>query len=386
MGIRVVGDGFKLRTMNRLLLLLSVVFLTFGRARAHDVPAFTPNVVQTADQLPDAEVREINAAIEKIRNEAGIWGAVYILDTLNGESIEAVATQAFNTWVLGEKGKNNGLLLVLALKDRRSRFEVGYGLEGDIPDLIAKRALDEVMRPLLRQGETKKAIIDGFKYLAAVHMKSPDAEAYLPAKVIPSWTSTGELLPRRGLVVLGVYLLVLWLCGPIAKARARYLARRLEAETPEYRYAEDTYLNGGTQKVVSPLAAIGLRLFLSLNPGAFIFIGAGFVFWLALALPTVALLIALAYFRSVTSRYRSAETYRAFIAKARKANAAMVAKGYMTETRPGVFTHTPAWFTSDEYREQQSRSRSSSGSSSSSSSSSSSGGGSSGGGGASSSW
>lgn len=371
--------------MNRLLLLLSVVFLTFGRARALEVPAFTPNVVQTADQLPDAEVREINAAIEKIRTEAGIWGAVYILDTLNGESIEGVATQAFNTWVLGEKGKDNGLLLVLALKDRRSRFEVGYGLEGDIPDLIAKRALDDVMRPLLRQGETKKAIIDAFNYLAAVHMKSPDAEAYIPAKVMPSWTSSGVLFPRRGLVVLSVYLLVLWLCGPIAKLRARSLARGLEAGMPEYRFAEDTYLNGSGPKLVSPLGAIGLRLFLSLNPGAFIFIGGGFLFWLALALPAVMLLIAFAYFRTVTGRYRSPDAYRAFIAKVRKANAAMVAKGYMKETRPGVFTHTPAWFNSNEYRAQQSRSRSSSGSSSSSSSSSS-GGGRSGGGGASSSW
>lgn len=375
--------------MHKLTLLVSIAFLLSSRAHAHVVPTFTPNVVQTANQLPAADVEEINAALKKIRSEAGILGAVYILETLDGDTIEAIAEKAFNTWQLGEKGKDNGLLLVLALKDRRSRFEVGYGLEGELPDLIAKRALDDVMRPLLRSSETKKAIIDGFNYLAAVRLKRPDAEAYVPAEGVPTWTSSGELFLPRGLIVLGIYLSLLWFTGTFAMARARSLARGLEAATPEYRFAEDTDLHGGGAQKGSPLGGIALKLFLSLNPGLFIFFGAGFWFSLSLVLPIAMSVISYAYFWSVTRRYRSPESYRAFIDQARRVNAALVAKGYKKEIRPGIFEHTPAWFSSDEYRAQQKRNRSSSRSSSSSSSSgssSSSSGGRSGGGGASSSW
>ncbi len=376
--------------MNKLLLILAALLLSCSRAQAIDVPPFTPNVVQTANQLPASEVREINAALERIANQAGIRGAVYILESLDGDSVEAVAERAFDTWRLGEKGKDNGLLLVLALKDRRARFEVGYGLEGTLPDLVAKRALDDVMKPLLRQGENTKAIVAGFSYLAAVHMKSPDAEKYASAATTPAWTSSGQLVPNRGLVALGVYLVLLWFTVPVAKARARSLARALESSVPEYRAEQDTNLQPAPGAIFGTWGSVGIKLFLSVNPGAFIFLGAGFVSWLVLLLPAVMLAMACACFWSTTRHYRSPEAWRAYTAVLRAANARLVHKGFKREVRPGVFEYTPAWFTSSEYRKQQRSSSSSSGSfsysSSSSSSSSSSGGGRSGGGGASTSW
>src|SRR5690606_8823387 len=131
-------------------------------ARAADIPPFIPNVVDAAGVLSADEVQEINDALQVIRDRADIWGAVLIVDTLGDDSIESLAEQAFNKWGIGHSGKDNGLLLVLAMKDRRSRFEVGYGLEGDLPDLYARRALDHVLRPYMREGEVRTAVVMAF--------------------------------------------------------------------------------------------------------------------------------------------------------------------------------------------------------------------------------
>ena len=63
--------------------------------------------------------------------------AVLTLPTLDGESVEGYATRVFEAWKLGQKGKDNGVLVVVVPKDRKMRIEVGYGLEGTLPDVAA---------------------------------------------------------------------------------------------------------------------------------------------------------------------------------------------------------------------------------------------------------
>ena len=147
-------------------LLLCLAALCSPLAQANDVPVFTPNVVDETGTLSQDDKAAINAAIQTIRQRAGIWGAVLIVERLQGDTIESLAVNALNTWGLGQRGVDNGLLLVLALKDRKSRFEVGYGLEGVITDAVARRALDDELAPRMRQGQFKDAIIASFYSLA----------------------------------------------------------------------------------------------------------------------------------------------------------------------------------------------------------------------------
>jgi uncharacterized protein len=81
--------------------------------------------------------------------------ALVTIATLEGEPIEDVANTIFRAWGVGQKGKNEGILLLLSIGDRRSRLEVGYGLEPILPDGLAGSILRE-MRPALRQGNTAK--------------------------------------------------------------------------------------------------------------------------------------------------------------------------------------------------------------------------------------
>src|SRR5690606_24822557 len=100
----------------------------------------------------------------------------------------------------------NGLLLILAMQDRKSRFEVGYGLEGDLTDALTRRALDDVLRPYMRQGEVKTAVVKSFAYLAGSKSGDP---AFAGDMTLPATSAGGEaeseLMTGRGLGVYALY-------------------------------------------------------------------------------------------------------------------------------------------------------------------------------------
>lgn len=362
-------------------------------ARAAEVPPFTPNVVDTAGVLSADEVQEINGALRVIRERADIRGAVLIVEALGDDSIEALAERAFNRWGIGEKGKDNGLLLVLAMKDRRSRFEVGYGLEGDLPDVYARRALDDVLRPYMRQGDVKTAVIKSFSYLAGIKSEDPVFESDLIAARIAAQTAQAqedEFDVAGGFGGLIPYLLCLWLLGPIVKIRNLRRARRLAADHTAYRVEDDEALNRGKLGwryllFGQGLPGLVLKPFLSINPGIFIWLGSALLPFGYVVAWALTALVGLPYFFRSGRKYISPESYDAWVEKERAANREMVEKGYMKEVRPGVYEHTPAWYDSTAYKASRAGSAGF-GSRSSSSSSSSSGGGRSGGGGSSSSW
>ena len=164
-------------------LLAGLLALACGSARAEPtaIPAFTPNVVDPGHVLDAAGTERVNAEIQRVREASKVWGAVYIVDTLGDESIEELAVRAFEHWKLGQAGVDNGLLLVLAMSDRKSRFEVGYGLEGTITDVAALHALDAYLAPKMREGDTAGAIVDAFGYLSRVVEQDPVAMEELAA-------------------------------------------------------------------------------------------------------------------------------------------------------------------------------------------------------------
>ncbi|HBC84993.1 MAG TPA: hypothetical protein DCZ30_06300, partial [Clostridiales bacterium] len=81
---------------------------------------------------------------------------------MEGQSLEEYATQVFREFGIGEKNKNNGLLLLLALEERKFRVEVGYGLEGALPDAKTGRIQDEYIIPYLKNNNWNEGIKNGF--------------------------------------------------------------------------------------------------------------------------------------------------------------------------------------------------------------------------------
>ena len=362
------------------------ILVSFAHA-ASDIPAFTPNIVDPNAYLTESEKDEVNRLIQDVRARADIHAAVYLLPALGDESIEALAERTFKKWTLGQAGKDNGLLIVLAMGDRKMRIETGYGLEGDIPDVVAKRILDEQLRPFLRMNQIKNGLVSALVALALRRNKDYVLGAEFQAPALPAVETPDEepMDLTRGFIWWGVFALMVLGFHPFWARSAGRKKMKLIAANPKLnanvslKPSERSFFKAFT-------AGWAGKLFFIVNPGIFIFFFAmigmidpvldipfvvgvpaflGFIYWFA------------------TKKYANLDVFRKYLAdEAAKHEARMkrlVAIGHAALEPDGRYAFTEAYYESE-------RQRAESNSSSSDSSSSSSGGGSSGGGGASSSW
>jgi uncharacterized protein len=124
-----------------------------GAARAAEVPFLTGRVVDDAGVLGGEARGRIEALLTAHEQRTTNQVAVLTVRSLEGETIEGFAEKVFRTWALGRKGKDNGVLVVVATGDRRMRIEVGYGLEGNLTDSTAGSIIRNAMAPRFKAGD-----------------------------------------------------------------------------------------------------------------------------------------------------------------------------------------------------------------------------------------
>jgi len=125
------------------------------RAIGPPVPATPPNyVVDLAGVIDQSVENRMNALLRELEERTTAQVVVLTLSSLEGESLEAFSIDlAHNRWKLGQKGKDNGILLTLAMQERKYRIEVGYGLEGALPDSLVGSIGRELLVPAFRAGD-----------------------------------------------------------------------------------------------------------------------------------------------------------------------------------------------------------------------------------------
>ncbi|NQZ18527.1 MAG: TPM domain-containing protein [Bdellovibrionales bacterium] len=114
-----------------------------------------------AGMIPSAQELRLSRALKALRGQGGTQLQILTLPTLDGLTIEQASIKIVDRWQLGDKEKDNGILLLVAKKERKIRIEVGQGLEGDLPDAWAKRIISEVMVPLFKAGHPESGILLG---------------------------------------------------------------------------------------------------------------------------------------------------------------------------------------------------------------------------------
>lgn len=130
------------------------------------VPALQSRVTDLATTLDAATQQRLEQRLAALETKKGSQLAVLIVASTAPEAIEQYALRVAEQWQLGRKGVDDGALLLVARDDRRLRIEVGYGLEGVIPDAIAKRVIAEIIAPAFRQGDFAGGIEAGVDRLA----------------------------------------------------------------------------------------------------------------------------------------------------------------------------------------------------------------------------
>jgi uncharacterized protein len=124
-----------------------------GAISAADFPALSGRIVDQANVIPAATRNAIEPRLADLEAKSGIQLVVATVASLGGEEIEPYANQLFRTWKLGEKTKNNGVLLLVAPKERKVRIEVGYGLEGTLTDALSKVIITNAIAPRFKAGD-----------------------------------------------------------------------------------------------------------------------------------------------------------------------------------------------------------------------------------------
>jgi uncharacterized protein len=136
-------------------------------AGAVDVPYLTGRVVDNAEILKPETRERIGAIAKAHEDKTTDQIAVLTVPTLGGESVEEYAGRVFQAWKLGQKGKDNGVLVLVVPQDRRMRIEVGYGLEGTLTDIAASRIIRNVMTPAFKSGDFDRGVADGVAAIVA---------------------------------------------------------------------------------------------------------------------------------------------------------------------------------------------------------------------------
>jgi len=151
----------------RLVLAALLAFATvLGAARAEvPVPPLKARVTDLTGTLSAQQQAELEAGIAAYEARRGSQIAVLLLPTTKPEEIEQYSIRVAEAWKIGRKGVDDGLILIVAKDDRRLRIEVGYGLEGRIPDSVARRVIDERITPRFREGDFYGGVRDGVQQL-----------------------------------------------------------------------------------------------------------------------------------------------------------------------------------------------------------------------------
>lgn len=158
---------FRVRVFGAWALALAVLFLALS-SLGREVPSLGARVNDTAGML-SAEARErLEQQLAQYEQRTQSQFALLTIDTLDGDSLEDFSIRIVESWKLGRKGKDDGLLLLVVRDDHKVRIEVGYGLEGVITDVVSARVLREVLRPAFRSGDYEGGIVRTFEQLMRI--------------------------------------------------------------------------------------------------------------------------------------------------------------------------------------------------------------------------
>lgn len=168
-----------------------------------------------ADILPPAIEQQLEALSLQVEQETTAELAVVTVTTLEGMTVDEYANRLFNQWGIGKRGTNNGVLFLTAPGERRTRIEVGYGLEPLLTDGLAGEILDTQVIPFFKAGDYSGGILAGSELIAKILRDHPQAARGIPDSAPQfvrtplreaQWASGGALAAAIAFLVLGFWI------------------------------------------------------------------------------------------------------------------------------------------------------------------------------------
>jgi uncharacterized protein len=196
---------------------LSTPIAASMQADAPTVPRLSQRITDQAEVLSAPRRASLEAALREFETQTGAQLAVLIVESTQPETIEQFSIRVVDEWQLGRTGVDDGALLLVALKDRVVRIEVGRGLEGALTDLTSRRIIDESIVPQFRAGDYAGGVEVGLERMMQVVRGEP-----LPPPD-QGWQDGAKGAQERGSSVVE-----LWVLGVVAIIwMAELLGRRI---------------------------------------------------------------------------------------------------------------------------------------------------------------
>src|ERR1700690_3795838 len=142
--------------------------LRYDNALAQEIPELHRHITDLSGTLSGGEIGSIDQTLSQFEQETSNQIVILLITTLNDQSIEDYTLQVAEKNKLGKKGRDNGVLMVIAKSDRKVRIEVGYGLEGALTDAVSDQIIRRVMGPYFRESDFAGGISAGISAIISV--------------------------------------------------------------------------------------------------------------------------------------------------------------------------------------------------------------------------
>lgn len=195
-----VGDAFFLRRSVRLLV-FAFVLLIASLGGASELPSLEARVTDTAAVLSANTRTQLEERLAGYEQKTGHQFAFVSIHSLEGDPIEDFSIRLAEKWRLGDENRDDGLILLVAKADRKMRIEVGYGLEGAVPDALAAQIIRHQLQPAFRRGDFDGGVTTAFSTL----MKAAEGEAVSVEAPPPSPSMPG---PFDGFLGFAIWLTI----------------------------------------------------------------------------------------------------------------------------------------------------------------------------------
>ena len=153
--------------MKKIIISLLFIFSFLNADISQYFPKLEGRVIDEANLLSSAVKKDIDSILKKEESRTSNQIVVVILNSLNGYTIEDYSYQLGRFWKIGQKEKNNGVLLVVSMEERKIRIEVGYGLEGALTDKIAHEIINYTIKPNFKANQYELGILKAVNEIIA---------------------------------------------------------------------------------------------------------------------------------------------------------------------------------------------------------------------------
>ncbi len=147
---------------------VAMIFLFVPLLHGLDVPVLKGRVNDYAGMLSSAVVSQLESSLFQLEQTDSTQIVILTVPSLEGDSIEAFSMRVAEQWKVGQKGLDNGAILLIAKKERKVRIEVGYGLEGTLTDLMAGRIIRNIVVPHFKSGDFDRGVVEGIQAMSQV--------------------------------------------------------------------------------------------------------------------------------------------------------------------------------------------------------------------------